>query len=275
MLSGYISARKAERDQRLAFDNSARFLVGFSSLRQRFAKDKLLNGYQTEDIVTGGWGTVVLGKVLPIGDEGENLYYVGGRAEQSVLLDNHRVYLFGQVAAGSGFGQNRAQYTYQESRGKGFFRFSQNSVISAQFRQQTAWNWSAFRQLVLDNQSGLRGYAPNQLAGENRFLGNVEWRYFMHLPVWFFRFSGALFYDAGTVWNQQTPITKTRWHHSIGPGFRFHTTTGGSLLLAADLPYNFDTKRFVPVLSSSYAFSIHDQHMYDFPRIFGEEYDLE
>jgi outer membrane protein assembly factor BamA len=274
-VSGYVSAEQNERDRRLAFDNSGKALVAFSSLKQHFFKDKKLNGYQTEDIVTGGWGTVVLGKVFPIAPGGDNMVYVGARAEQSTLLMDKRLYLFGQFTAGSGYGQSRAQYTYQEAVGKTFFRFSESSVISAQIRQQTAWNWNALRQLVLDNQSGLRGYAPNQLAGENRILGNVEWRYFMHFPVWFFRFSGALFYDVGTVWNQTQKLHQTRWHHSAGPGFRFHTTTGGSLLLAADLPYNFDTKNFNPVLSSSYAFSIFDSHGYDHPRIFGEEYDLE
>ena len=70
-------------------------------------------------------------------------------------------------------------------------------------------------------------------------------------------------------------LRQTRWHHSAGPGLRFHTTTGGSLLLAADLPYNFDTKKINPVLSSSYAFSIFDTHVYEPPQIFGEEYDFE
>ncbi|MES2765171.1 MAG: BamA/TamA family outer membrane protein [Bacteroidota bacterium] len=274
-ISAYVSGKKAERQQRLAFDNSAKMLVAFSSLKQDFTKDRLLNSYQTEDIVTGGWGTVVLGKVIPITNGGDNMYYLGARAEQSVLTYRRKLYLFGQFTSGSGFGQGEARYIYQEAKGKTFYRFSDNSVISAQVRQQTSWNWTALRQLVLDNEAGLRGYAANQLSGDNRAITNVEYRYFAEFPILFFRFSGALFYDAGTVWNQKTPLSKTKWHHSAGPGLRFHTTTGGSLLLAADLPYNFDTKKFAPVLSSSYAFSIFDGHGYDFPRIFGEENDLD
>lgn len=262
---------------RQAYDNSARILFSLGSLRQDFIQRSGVNGYEIEDIPIGAWGMAVLGYTLPMNSDGERLYYVGAQAQQSELFHNENVYLWGHLEAASAFGGTVAKYTYLESAGIGHWRLSPHYVLAARFRQQTSWNWTAFRQLVLDNDAGLRGYAANALAGENRIITNVEFRVFPSLQVWFFRTSATLFYDAGTVWQQSGKIMDARVHHAAGIGLRIHNTkaSGGSAILRFDLAYNFDTRSVGFVFSSDQLFSAFGKHSFKSPYIFGSAIDVE
>jgi len=279
-MTGSVSADWVQRtipSSRQAFDNTARLLVAFSSIRQNFQRSVFLNGYETEDLQTGAWGTAVMGRVFSMGNGGESMWYIGGQAEQSAYVAKD-VYLFGRVGAGSRFGDRRAKYTYLEVMGLGHLRISPHVVIAARLRSQTAWNWSAFRQLVLDNDAGLRGYAANQLAGDNRLIGNAEFRWFPDWKVWILGLSGALFYDGGTVWNQGTGLNGTRFHHAVGFGIRFHNlkASGEDATFRFDFAYNLDERRFTGIIfTTDQLFSAFGQHQFKVPDVFGRDIDVE
>jgi hypothetical protein len=62
-VSGALSVNNVQRAiqaSRQAFDNTGHILVSFSSLRQDFSRSVFLNGYETEDIQTGAWGSATL-----------------------------------------------------------------------------------------------------------------------------------------------------------------------------------------------------------------------
>lgn len=264
---------------RQALDNTGGVLLGFSSLGHDFRKVSKLNGHELEDMPIGAWGTAAIGRFFPLqSGVGEQFFYAGGQIEQSTDIDvagEHRGYLFGQASAGSGFAQRaRARYTYQEFLGLGFWQFSPELLLAARFRQQTSWNWFAFRQLILDNDGGLRGYGINQITGDNRIIGNVELRVFPDWQWWIIKFSGALFYDIGSAWNQGISIDKAQFHHSIGAGIRFHNTllTGANHTIRLDFAYNVTEQKFGQIiLSVGQLFSAFGKHQYSAPKLFGEE----
>ena len=266
---------------RQAFDNSGKVLVGFSSLTQNFQTVNRLNSYEIEDMPIGAWGTVVLGKTFPIIWKSTTtsldggLFYAGGQVEQSALWGN--LYVFGQISGGSGFSSANARYTYQEFLGISHYRLTDKLILAGRLRQQTAWNWDGFRQLVLDADAGLRGYRANGLAGDNRIIGNLEARFFTDWELWIFRFSGVAFYDIGSVWQVNTPISGAQFHHALGMGLRLHNTKtiGQDATLRVDVAYNLDEKNFGVVFSTSQLFSAFGKHVYKLPQIFGLTIDSE
>lgn len=266
---------------RQAYDNSGKILVGFSSLSQNFQTVSRLNSFEVEDMPIGAWGTVVLGKTFPIIWKNSSmpvdggLFYAGGQVEQSAKWGDF--YVFGQLSGGSGFSSADARYTYQEFLGVSHYKVSEKLLFAARVRQQTAWNWDGFRQLVLDADAGLRGYKANGIAGDNRIIGNLEARFFTDWELWIFRFSGVAFYDVGSVWNVKTPITDAQFHHALGLGLRLHNikTTGADATLRIDVAYAMDDKRLGVVFSTSQLFSAFGKHVFKLPQIFGLVIDSE
>lgn len=262
---------------RRAMDNSGRLLIGLSSLQQQFRKEALLNAFAAEDVAEGAWGTVILGKVFALQSGGEQLYYAGGQIEQSVFAQDN-LYLSGQLSAGSGFAGSQARYTYQEFLGRGFYRVSSRSILAARVRQQTAWNWTAFRQLVLDNDAGLRGYDVNELTGDNRIVANIEYRVFPDVSLWGVQASGVAFYDVGTVWRQSEKVQDARVYHAAGLGLRIHNERmfGPHVLWRIDVPYNFKTQSIGQVVVAvQQLFSVFQPMQFRAPKIFGEEVDVQ
>lgn len=273
-------------ESRQAFDNTGQILISFSSLRQLFTQTVFLDGYETEDLQEGAWGTVVIGRIFSLGNGGETMWYVGGTAEQSVSV-NKNIHLFGQVSGASGFGSvstgtstqgAKPRYTYLEINGLGHWRLSNHLVVAGRLRTQTAWNWTAYRQLVLDFESGLRGYSANSITGDNRVVGNVEFRWFPAWRLWILGVSGVAFYDVGSAWNQGVELSKTRYHHSIGLGFRIHNlkASGSDAIYRFDFAYNLDENRFAGLIfSTNQLFSAFGRHSYKAPDVYGSKLDVQ
>ncbi|MFC2131228.1 hypothetical protein ACFLSQ_07315 [Bacteroidota bacterium] len=259
-----------------AFDNTGKFLISFSSVSEEYFQTGKLNTYQKEDVPIGGWGAATLGKIFPVGSQGESYYYVAGQGEKSYMLGN--LYLFGQVTGASAFSRGSGYYTYQEAMAKAFYRFNSDIVFASRLRQQTVWNWNKLRQLILDNDGGLRGYSANRLSGDNRLVLNNELRLFPDWGVWIFKLGGVAFWDIGTVWNQKTEIFKTRWHNAAGLGIRFFNMkgTGDDSIFRLDFAFNFDDGKFGEIIfTTDQLFSLFEKHRYRLPQLYGTEFDYE
>lgn len=279
-ISAAVSVNSVQRtvpESRQAFDNTGYFLVSFSSLRQDFRTTSFLNGYETEDVMEGAWGSATLGRVFSMGNGGETMWYIGGTAEQS-WFPTSDLYLLGSVSAGNGFGGGRARYTYLEINGLGHYRAGKHIVLTARIRSQTAWNWNAYRQLVLDFESGLRGYAANQLSGDNRIIGNAEFRWFPGWKAWILGMSAVAFYDVGSAWNQGVSLTDSRYHHAIGLGIRFHNlkASGSDAIFRFDFAYNLDERKFTGLIfTTNQLFSAFGTHQYKAPNVYGADIDTQ
>jgi hemolysin activation/secretion protein len=201
---------------------------------------------------------------------------VGSQGEKSTLIGN--LYLFGQVTGASGFGYGRAYYTYQEFQGIGYYRLSPDVILAARLKQQATWNWDAYRQLVLDNDYGLRGYTLNKFVGDNRALANLELRMFPDIGWWIFQLSGLAFYDVGAVWSKGELISKTKFHSSAGLGLRIHNkkAAGSQNIIRVDLAFNFDENKFAEIIiSSDQLFTAFGKHEFKLPEIYGLEFNNE
>ena len=277
--TGLVEYNQTDRgipQSRRAFDNSGKVLIQFSSLSQKFVPVERVNLFRTEDLVVGGYGRVVLGKIFPIESGGDNLLYLGGQGEQSYY--DGKNYLFGQLTAGSAFKGAVASYTYQEFLGLGFHRLSDDITLAGSIRQQTAWRWNALRQMILDNDFGLRGYDANRFAGDNRLLANAEIRYFTGIDLWLFDFELAGFYDIGSVWDQSVKVTDSQFYSSVGLGLRFHSrkTSGEHSIFRVDFAYNlYDGKFGGIIFTTNQLFSPIRDHIYKLPQLFGIEFDAQ
>lgn len=273
-------------ESRQAFDNTGYLLVSFSSLSQRYSRTAFLDGYETEDLMEGGWGNAAIGRVFSMGNGGQTMWYVGGEAEQSWFPANG-LYLFGQVNGASGFGKStsagtsgagtQGYYTSVGLSGLAHWRPQQNIVLASRLQSQTVWNWNAFHQLVLDLETGLRGYPANRLAADNRVVANTEFRWFPGWKWWIVGVSTVAFWDMGTVWNQGTAITGTQFHHALGLGLRIHNlkASGADAVFRLDFAYSMDEKKFTGIIfTTSQLFSAFGKHQYKAPRLYGTDVDL-
>jgi outer membrane protein assembly factor BamA len=259
-----------------AYDNSGKFLLMFSSVTDDYEETTKLNYWQDEDLPVGGYGSATIGKIFPVGHKGEGLYYIGAQGERSYY--DGTLYLCGQVSGGSAFERNRGKYTYQEFLGHGFLRLGEDFLLATRVRQQTVWNWDKLRQLVLDTESGLRGYRNNALSGDNRVIANIELRAFPSFDLWVVQAGVTLFYDAGTVWDQELKFNRTQWHHSAGIGFRIQNmkSTGENSLFRIDFAFNFDENKFAGIIfTTDQLFNAFKDHEYRIPEVFGTEFDSE
>ncbi len=272
-----LGADKAERGRaefERAFDNTGRFLLGFSSLSRKYYQTSRLNDYKKEDVCAGGWGSAILGEIFPLSDSGQSYYYLAGEAEKSYFVGN--LYFFARLAGSSAFSRSRGLYTYEEAAVSTFYRFSSAALSAFRIKQQTVWNWDKLRQLVLDYQSGLRGYPANYESGDNRIIANLEFRYFPDWSFWIFKLSGALFWDCGTAWDQTTEIIKTRWKNSIGFGLRFHNTKddGENSIFRLDFAFNLEKGKFGEIIfSTDQLFSVFQNSEFKLPKIYGADFD--
>lgn len=278
-MTAVLSLNKAERENeeyRQAFDNSGFFILNVASISQDYSMVKNVNSFQIEDINTGGFGTVSIGKIFPMASGGDNLYYVSGYAEKSFLGNNYYI-LFG-VGGASGFSQYSApKYTYQESLVNYYYKLHNNLLLTGRMNQQAVWNWKAWRQLILDSDNGLRGYDLNSLQGENRLILNTEIRYFIDFEVLYFKPSLVAFVDIGSVWNQTEQIYNAVFRKTAGLGVRFHfmKSLNPNHSWRLDFPYNFETKQFGIVFTVSQFFSSFKNHAFTIANLFGRILDTE
>lgn len=260
---------------REAFDNTTRMLVSFSSIAQQFRRTSMLDGFETEDVQIGGWGSAIVGRVMMPDSLGGSMWYIGAEGEQSAYVSPD-LYVFGRIGGGSGIRPGRARYTAVESHLLTHYRITPTLTLAAQLRQETVWNWDAFHQLVLDNDAGLRGYRANRLTGDNRIVTNTELRWMTDWRLWILGFSGVVFHDAGTVWNQGDNLASVRLHHSIGGGIRIHNlkASGEDTTFRFDVAYNVDERRFSGLLfSMRQLFSAFGTHAFRPPVPFGATID--
>lgn len=210
-----------------------------------------------------------------LGEKG--LFYVGAQAEKSYYSQN--VYLFGQLTAASSFSSDFAKYTYQEFLGLAFIRLSNKLSLAFRVLEQASWNYPRMRQLMLDDFRGVRGYDLQEKAGDNRFVSNIELRYFPDLRISVMQFSGVLFYDIGSVWNQRVDnaFFGSRFHSSVGAGLRGHFTKSDNPdhTVRLDIPYNLTTKKFGISIGVRQYFSVISSHAFKLPAIYSSEFNAE
>lgn len=131
--------------------------------------------------------------------------------------------------------------------------------------------------MILDDIRGVRGYEMQGLAGDNRFISNIELRYFSDVKISVMQFSGCIFYDIGSVWNQRVydAFLKARFYSSVGLGIRSHFTKSDNPdhILRIDIPYNLYTKKVGLSLGVRQYFEATNSHKFHLPAIYSDGFD--
>ena len=279
VLTELDNVKRLSDDYIRAYDNSGKFLMAFSSSSETYIKTNKLNGYFDEDLPVGGWGSAILGKIFRVGGKGEDLFYLAAQGERSYLSDNEKLYAFGQITGASSITNSQGKYTYQEFLGTAFYRFTDNFLVTSRIRQQTVWNWAdALRQLVLDNEHGIRGLDYNKFSGDNRIIANTEFRFFPDWNVWIVKLGTTAFWDCGSAWRRGVHLNQTQWQNTIGFGFRIFDmkSSGTNGILRLDFAYNVTEKKFAGIVfSSDQLFSAFNLHNFRLPEVYGLEFDHE
>ena len=276
----YFSVKASIRDAKRgmpktiqAFDNTQSLLLGFGSLADR---TRIIHG---EEIPIGAWGSAVLGKILPsLEGGGESYYYVGGTVEQSELTLNNALYLKAKLSAGSGLLQGKAKNTALEARAQAQYMIQPTFALMFHMNARTTWNWSDFRQLVLDNEAGIRGLPVNGRIGNNMVVFNVMLAKDAMYLTNGLRIGFSAFADLGTVWNSGISIMNSFWNSSLGGGILVlaegRSMQTGQPLLRIEYAHVLQGGGGI-VISTNYPFSLFTKHQYELPAIIGDAIDTE
>jgi hemolysin activation/secretion protein len=109
-------------------------------------------------------------------------------------------------------------------------------------------------------------------------IGNAELRWFPGWRWWVVGFSGAIFYDVGSVWDQGVSILNSRYHHAVGFGIRFHNlkASGSDAIFRFDFAFNLDEKKFAGLIfTTDQLFSAFFNHRYRSPDLSGTSIDVQ
>jgi hypothetical protein len=256
-----------------AFDNTRSLLLGFGSLADR---TRISNG---EEIPIGAWGTAVLGRIMPSSQRGvEPYYYVGGEVEQSELTLNNRLYLRGRISAGTGLLQGSALNTAFLANVQAQYMISKDAFLALNVHANATWNWNDFRQLILDNDAGVRGIPVNSIIGNNRMIANV---FIVKdvIPLFLgMRLGITAFADMGAAWNRGETVFSKAWNTSIGGGIvlldQSRSLQTGMPLLRIEFAKVLQGGMGM-VISTRYPCTFFGQHEFKKPTVIGEDIDIE
>ena len=113
--------------------------------------------------------------------------------------------------------------------------------------------WSPDRYTYLGFDTGLRGYVNNAFRGQRRLVLNIEDRIFPDVQLWILRIGTAVFFDAGTIWNEGERLTLSRFHTGYGIGVRMENAKQqGDGVVCVDVAYNPHDKRLAQVTISGH-----------------------
>lgn len=237
-------------------DNSIGAFLGISSLGGEYMRIRDYEFSGTRLVRIGGQGRITAGKISPISGGADNLIYFGAEARQSVVWG--KFYGFAAVQAGTGLRQKQAQFTLQRATASGAMLFGPG-VVAARIEQSTIWRWPRYVLLsIASPNGGVRGYDYLDAFGDNRILGNLEYRLFPITRLWLWDLGLAAFYDIGGVWDQGALFSSTRFHSGAGLGIRLGKSNGiDAGFLRVDVAWNFDRKEIGTIsLGVSEAFDI-------------------
>jgi len=255
-----------------AFDNTRSILFGFGSLADR---TRVING---SDIPLGAWGSAVLGRIMPSLENGESYYYVGGTVEQSELTLNNDLFIRGMLTAGSGLLRGAALNTALDASFQAQYMIQPDLAIMLNSKVRASWNWNDFRQLILDNDAGVRGLPLNGIIGNNRMIVNVMMAKDFGRLASGFRLGLSAFADMGTLWNKGRSILQSSWNTSVGGGILIlaegRSFQTGKPLLRIEYAHLLRGGGGI-VISTDYPFTLFSSHQYSLPTVIGKEIDVE
>jgi len=131
-------------------------------------------------------------------------------------------------------------------------RIGPNDLVVWRITGTQGYHWLAGREMVLGSPNGLRGFEQYSLSGNRLLLLNFESRHVFQTPFWIFYVGTAVFADCGAVWNEDTSVSRQRFHSAVGFGIRIENTKQQGIgVIRIDVPYSLDQRRITGITISS------------------------
>ncbi|MCP4580259.1 MAG: BamA/TamA family outer membrane protein, partial [candidate division Zixibacteria bacterium] len=105
-----------------------------------------------------------------------------------------------------------------------YFKPSTYHLLALRTVSSFAWRHKANYRTVLGGDNGLRGYPDRYFNGTRLALVNTEYRVFSPIEILTVGLGGALFFDAGYIWDEHEKIGLSDLRSNIGLGLRFGLT---------------------------------------------------
>lgn len=235
---------------KVAIPRNSQFNISLGVLQRDFSPTQYVDNLGiVEDIPFGYSISLVTGKVL----NRSNSYYFN-QSNQISIYNKNFFYHTGLTFQGYIIDDKMkdASWAFQKLT---FVRTSQHNIVVSRLNSIIATNWGLGRQIFLDSKNGLRGIPAYTLSGRNSLLLNIENRLSTNWNWWIFKLGVVFFSDIGTISNDTENLLHNIVYKSFGLGLRiFNAKQQGNGLTRIDFAYNFNSKGFEIILSSSQLF---------------------
>jgi Surface antigen variable number repeat len=198
---GYVPPNAAMADRTLSYP-----WIGYERVEDGFITlhnfDRI---HRTEDLNLGEVVSARLGWSSPIfGGDRTRLIFVGTASDGWAFGANQI------LLASTGLSGRLREGTVENGLASGSFRYYRrtfgNGLFVARLSGDMAENLDVENQLLLGGDNGLRGYPLRYQAGDRRFLGTLEQRFYRDREYFHLLHLGAaVFFDAGRAWFVEPP----------------------------------------------------------------------
>ncbi len=218
--------------------------AGFERVEDQF--DKLKNREQierTEDFYLGLTLRANLGYATPAFGSDRQAFPVSAAVGNGWKTKNDRWIVLFEGAADGRFERGSVRDTTLTGGTRAYLDFSRHWVLFGSLSGARMVDPDDDHQVTLGGDSGLRGYPIHYQAGDRKFVGTLEQRYFSDwYPFRLFRIGGAVFFDAGRAWGgKRGGLPAPGVLRDAGVGLRVAVTRSGlGNVVHVDLAFPFD-----------------------------------
>lgn len=253
-IGGAIVRHKKEYDSLLfnPSDNISLVNISFGWLTRQYATITFVDNLgRIEDIPFGYSFSFVAGKDIVAYD----LYYVQALSQYSKYSEN--IYWYTGLSFQGYTRTGNFEDAFASLTNTSFWKISPFYVLASRMTGVFGFPPRRGNQMYLDSRSGVRGIQVHLLQGNSMCVYNIEHRFATPLSWWIFDVGSVIFFDGGTIVNDNVNIFDQHFYKSIGVGLRIlNQKQQGSGILRFDLAYNIDFRKVEFILSVNQLFNV-------------------
>ncbi|RKY87509.1 hypothetical protein DRQ15_10845 [candidate division KSB1 bacterium] len=229
---------------------------------------------RTEDVPLGQVVNLMLGCTSRFYGSNDNNVYLGMIWDQAWRMWNTH-YLYMGFYTSCYFSGRTFRKLWHEGSVKYFWRLGARNTLVSNFRLTLGERMPPERQLFLGGINAIRGLEEKQLVGQNRWILNLEDRFFTNLNLFDFYLGGIFFIDVGNIWFSTSDFDWKSTCASAGFGLRLgNSRVYGSKVTRLDFAFPIHGPvKFQVCFATGQFFGAFKSLSYinPFPRLFGEE----
>jgi outer membrane protein assembly factor BamA len=138
-----------------------------------------------------------------------------------------------------------------------YYKTASAQVLTFHALADFAWRQRNLYQIILGGGNGLRGFPLYEFGGTRLAVGNIEYRFYLPIQILTVRLGGAVFFDAGNLWQEDQKIYPTHLKSDIGFGLRLGVSKSSiARVLRFDVARSLSNNKFFVSLGSGNSYSL-------------------